>query len=34
VRGGWRDDGVPLVFFRGGYTTVASPVHDEEAPAR
>jgi len=34
VRGGWTDDGVPLVFFRGGYTTVVSPVHDEEVPAR
>jgi flavin reductase (DIM6/NTAB) family NADH-FMN oxidoreductase RutF len=34
VRGGWEDQGSPLVFFRGGYTTVASPVRDEEAPVR
>lgn len=24
-------EGEPLVFFRGGYSTVARPVHDEEA---
>jgi flavin reductase (DIM6/NTAB) family NADH-FMN oxidoreductase RutF len=34
VAAGETGDGFPLVFFRGGYSTLAGPIHDdEESPA-